>query len=160
MKEHKTPAGSRAPGWSEKKATPDGSDKTPAPRMDFAKLKVDVAIDASPPFCWSIELADALNADGERRPDLISDSPRFELLFPGIAAKAWDCINQSAKRAQKRMFHYFFFNNTNFFIVVHHRNTMVEQQQKRKFPQWAKILLPQSIIIITHQHHHEEVPGQ
>lgn len=125
MKEHKTPAGSRAPGWSEKKATPDGSDKTPAPRMDFAKLKVDVAIDASPPFCWSIALADALNADDERRPDLISDSPRFELLFPGIAAKAWDCINQSAKSAQKRMLHHLFFSST-------HKNKNVRRSSSSK----------------------------
>lgn len=35
---------------SAKKATPLGSDKTPAPMIDFAKLKIDVETDASPPI--------------------------------------------------------------------------------------------------------------
>lgn len=33
--------GTRAAGWSEKKATPLGKDKTPAPIILFAKLKVE-----------------------------------------------------------------------------------------------------------------------
>ena len=43
-------AGTNARGASEKNATPLGSDKTPAPIMLFARLNVEAAILASPPF--------------------------------------------------------------------------------------------------------------
>jgi hypothetical protein len=46
---HSAAAGTRALGSSARKATPDGSDSTPAPMMLLARLNVDVAIVAVPP---------------------------------------------------------------------------------------------------------------
>jgi hypothetical protein len=37
-------AGMRAAGWSEKNDTPEGRDKTPAPMIHFARLKVEAAM--------------------------------------------------------------------------------------------------------------------
>ena len=52
-------AGSRAMGASEKNATPLGSDKTPAPIILLARLKVEVAMVASPPFGFGTSLVAA-----------------------------------------------------------------------------------------------------
>ena len=53
----RTAAGIREAGESEKKATPDGSDNTPAPMILFAKLKMEEDVVALPPRTLSDDAA-------------------------------------------------------------------------------------------------------
>ena len=99
MTAHMMEAGMVAAGESAKKAMPLGSDKTPAPTIDLARLNVELATVASPPFLALTAAAVmltclALEALGARRP--------WPAPFEANAA-VWCRANTDANKMKNRM---------------------------------------------------------
>ena len=135
-------AGSNANGESEKNATPDGNDKTPAPMMLLARLNVDVVTVASPPLALDTEDCATIDTSLDAAPEALSNKRRrvavtVPLLGNAVNPAACEAITTSDTNAAAfLMFRYL--SSVDFFFQIFSCGEIVNSSLSRSLSDFTE----------------------